>query len=721
MRPDDSIRTANPLRSPRQRWFVGVIALISCLQLGCAANQTRLIRASRLASVANRKLVQVKPVRHQPRRLSLAGLRASLPQPSKRTELVLRRYDLLMKYEEDPDAVVAWFQKLAQDQPTIEEIHGLAEIAEIQANWSARTGDNDRAIRLYATAVIHAYQFLFDPKLNVARNAYDPQFRNICDVYNRSLEALLREVRDGQNLQTEKKIRIGNEQQGIEFTVRIEGRWRDQKFDRFELVSDYQASGLDNQYHTYGLGVPLIAVRKQQAVSSSFEKYYPPEITIPMTAFMHLKSHQIVDIDGPRAKIREAVLTLYDPLEQTIVQADSKVVPLESDITTPLAYGLRDPLLSKGVLATASLLDADFAPESFGMFMLEPYDPTKIPVLMVHGFWSSPVTWVHMFNDLRANRDIHENYQFWFYSYPTGQPFWISAQKMRQDLAQIRRELDPNGDSKSLDQMVLVGHSMGGLMSVLQTVESENHFWNAVGSGPIENLTGDSEVIQRLRDTFYFSPNPAIDRVITLATPFKGSEFANAATQWVSGKLFMLPSATTSAFQELEKLNEGKLRKSFLATATSIDSLAPSDPVLVALGSARRSKSVQTHNIIGKLPKSKFRRASNEDPAETGDGVVSVHSASNEFAESQVYVPAEHSRLHQHPSSILEVRRILIEHLVEHDRIRSREIPEPPTALQANRLQQPLRRHWGLSAEPVLSAERELIRGAGPRRQSQRF
>ena len=165
-----------------------------------------------------------------------------------------------MKYEEDPDAVVAWFQKLAQDQPTIEEIHGLAEIAEIQANWSARTGDNDRAIRLYATAVIHAYQFLFDPKLNVARNAYDPQFRNICDVYNRSLEALLREVRDGQNLQTEKKIRIGNEQQGIEFTVRIEGRWRDQKFDRFELVSDYQASGLDNQYHTYGLGVPLLSL-----------------------------------------------------------------------------------------------------------------------------------------------------------------------------------------------------------------------------------------------------------------------------------------------------------------------------------------------------------------------------------------------------------------------------------------------------------------------------
>ena len=35
--------------------------------------------------------------------------------------------------------------------------------------------------------------------------------------------------------------------------------------------------------------------------------------------------------------------------------------------------------------------------------MLEPYDPNKMPVVMVHGLWSSPVTWMEMFNDLRSD------------------------------------------------------------------------------------------------------------------------------------------------------------------------------------------------------------------------------------------------------------------------------------------------------------------------------
>ena len=199
-----------------------------------------------------------------------------------------------------------------------------------------------------------------------------------------------------------------------------------------------------------------------------------------MTAFCDFESAG----EGSR-QIERAILTLYDPLERTTVKASSQVVPLESDITTPLAYHLRDPILSSGALATATLLNAELAPDFFGMYMMEPYDPNKIPVVMVHGFWSSPTTWARMFNDLRANPDIHSNYQFWFYSYPTGQPFWLSARQMRNDLDQIRRELDPRGDSPALDQMILVGHSMGGLVSTLQTMDSGSHFWEMVSDRSI--------------------------------------------------------------------------------------------------------------------------------------------------------------------------------------------------------------------------------------------
>ena len=97
------------------------------------------------------------------------------------------------------------------------------------------------------------------------------------------------------------------------------------------------------------------------------------------------------------------------------------------ELGPPLAFFLNDPLLKTEALATFALLNADFGEQFRGVYMLEPYDPEKIPVLMVHGLWSSPVTWMEMFNDLRSKPEIRNNYQFWFYLYPTGQPFWISA------------------------------------------------------------------------------------------------------------------------------------------------------------------------------------------------------------------------------------------------------------------------------------------------------
>ncbi len=361
---------------------------ISCLiQIGCAATREFAVgRAVRLVSLTGRPVVEVKPTRRF-QRGSLAKLFVNSPEPlSDRTAQLLRRYDLEQLYEEDPDQVIQRLEELARNRPRMEEIHGLAEIAEIQANFSAQKGDSERELRLYATAVVHAYQFLFDPKLDIARNAYDPQFRSICDVYNRSLEELLRDVCNTGVLQAGRKITVGDQQQGIEFEVRLKGRWQGQQFERFELVNDYQSSGLENHYHTYGLGVPLIAIRKKQPVTEPYEKYYPPDLTMPMTAFVHLLPAQQDSNQESNGSILHAVLTLYDPLEQTQIRADSMAVPLESDITTPLAYALKDPLLNNGVLATASLFSADYVPESYGMFMLEPYDPEKIPVVMAARF-----------------------------------------------------------------------------------------------------------------------------------------------------------------------------------------------------------------------------------------------------------------------------------------------------------------------------------------------
>ena len=691
-------------RSLSLGWLIAVLLTGISLSTGCRLTGEQAIRrAATVASWGPGDVIDVKHVK-SPIALPSTNWFAKAPQPSPRTEQLLRKFNVLERYQNDPDSVIAWLQKLASQSPVMQEVHALAELAQQQARWSLQRGNRSRAIRLYSVALQHSYQFLFAPQLDVERNAYDPQFRAMCDIYNESLESMLRIVCGDGTLVSGQSMTFRDDELDIEFEVRVQGRWKNEQFEKFELVGDYRTRGFENEYRTYGLGVPLIAVRKRHAAQTPVEKYYPPDLTMAMTAFCHFtNSASSQDLlfnnpDSPRK--HRAVLTLYDPLENPTIQAGQKTVPLQSDTTTPLAYHLDDPLLNTSVLATASLLNAETTDQIHGMYMLEPYDPTKIPVVMVHGLWSSPMTWALMFNDLRANSDIRNNYQFWFYSYSTAQPFWVSAMRMRQDLTRIHEELDPQRTSKALDQMVLVGHSMGGLVSEMQTIGSGDRFWRHVSSVPIDSLEGEQETLDRVRRVFFFDPVPSVKRVVTLATPFSGSKFANGTARWFSHKFFTLPSFQTSDFEKLIRDNPNAFfDPELLIARTSIDSLAVDSPMIKELRSAQDSSGVKFNNIIGRLPK---KSVLGKETLGDSDGVVSVESARCVHSESEIFVPEEHSRVHQNAASIYEVQRVLLANLTELQRIEGRTIPQIPVAAEQV---QPMLPTVPASSAPVRMAE----------------
>ncbi len=683
------------IRSPEPRSFAlraacCVAASVCVFMSGCQINQDKFIRrAAAISRLGNGSIVEVTPVDEDNIFSPIARYLSGPATPSERTVRLLRNYNLDERLKSDPESVINWLQELVEESPQLDQVHALAEVCKLQADWARNSGKPNKAAGLYVTAIIHSHQFLFDSNLNLKRNAYDPQFRHICDVYNESLASILRQICSEGKLLPGHSIKFGDDVLGCEMEFQIVGRWKQQQFESFELVSDYETAGIDNQYRTYGLGVPLIAVCKKDDVNSKENKYYPPSLTLPLTAFCEIENVIDPTYDGSTkgnkkgdARVHhKAILKLYDPLEQTHVQHRSVSVPLESDLTTPLAYHLNDPLLNSGLLATATLLNGELADGIHGMYMLSPFDPTKIPVVMVHGIWSSPVTWAHMFNDLRAIPEIHENYQFWFYAYPTGQPFWLSAQQMREDLETIRRELDPGNDAAPLDEMVLIGHSMGGLVSQLQVMNSGDTFWNElVSDKPFGDLRGDAESVDRLRDTFFFEANESIDRVVMIGTPNRGSTSANATTRWVGQKLFTLPAAFTDDFRKLVNKNPDVLGDgTILTTTTSVDALAADSPIFEVMESAPRPNHIKFHNIIGNVPrKGLLRRHSAEGSGD--DGVVSIESARSKYADSEIIVPAEHSKIHQHPSCILEVRKILTENLVEKNRIRSRRFPAIPAS-----------------------------------------
>jgi len=629
----------------RSQRLIAVALLVACVSSGC--------------STTSNKWVALRSTPRNPLSDTLGLLTRQGPKPTARTLQLLRRYDLEDGLKGDRGELLAKLEEIDRREPNREHVYALAELAYVGGKKAEQAMQRDQALELYGAAVLQAYHYLFDEKYVKETNFYDPEFRRACDLYNGALESTLRMVQAQGNLRpgNSQLIKTCNHECQLDIELNSKG-WHAEDFDHFEFVSDYEVHGLRNHYHSYGLGVPLVAVRKKHEGLDPREQFYPEDLSFPVTAFL-----RVVPGSTPESLRSVAVLELHDPLDHATIQVASAEVPLEADLSTPLAHTLSQPSLDDTRLSTLGLLKPEKAENLQGLYMLEPFEKDKIPVVMVHGVWSSPVTWMEMFNDLRSDPTVRKHYQFWFYLYPSGQPFWFSAAQMREDLAHMQRSLDPQQQHPALDQMVLVGHSMGGLVSKLQTVDSGNEFWRTLSEHPFSDLQADDQVREGLARTFFFDPNPSVRRVVTIGTPHRGSEFANDTTRWLSRHLIRIPSMILQGRNQLLARNPDFFRPGApLDVTTSIDSLDPDSPLLPVLLTAQHGPWVKFHNIAGELP---HKGLAGWLAGGDGDGIVTLDSARLDDAASQIVVPADHSGVHRHPQSILEVRRILLEHVAQ--------------------------------------------------------
>lgn len=637
------------------------------------------------------KYVALRDVRDNSLNVPLALLGRKGPTITDRSANALKRYGLLDEYQRERGKSVEVIRRAIDETHDPELIYALSELAYVEGKVAEKKKDQASALNFFGIALTNSYDYLFSEDLGVQRNPYDPQFRRVCEIYNESLEDTLRLLSADNKLRPGLSYTVSTPERSVTVRTATRGGWEPDEFARFEFVSDYDIQTLHSRHMTYGLGVPLIAVRKPSAPNDPREKYYPEGLSYSVTALMRCSlagqspgepvirkvSHeanqwQVGQTDqSAHGQLRQrlgaspdSILEFYDPLQANQVRLTSHWVPLETDLTTPLAFFLDSREFRSRNRVTEGLINPNKTQSQRGLFMLEPYDPNRIPVVMIHGLWSSPLTWMDMFNDLRSYPEIRSRYQFWFYLYPSGQPFLLSATQLRRDLAEMREVIDRNHRDASLDQMVLVGHSMGGLVSRMQTIDSGDDFWQIVSDQPPEQLKGPEDARDRLVSNLFFQPNQSVKRVVTIGTPHRGSDFANDYTRWLAQRVISLPKIVLATGQSLSKENPGFFRDTkLLTTSNAIDSLAPQSPIFPVMLRAKKAEGVKYHNIIGVVEKrGLFSRTTKK-----GDGIVELASARMDDVESELIVNAEHTTIHTTNQAILEVRRILLEHLREVD------------------------------------------------------
>jgi pimeloyl-ACP methyl ester carboxylesterase len=352
-----------------------------------------------------------------------------------------------------------------------------------------------------------------------------------------------------------------------------------------------------------------------------------------------------------------AVLDLVNPVEVARVRIGPWRPPVAADLTSPLLDMLEGvPKRSnvQGFLQpfrrTTSLPRLE---------MLEPYVPGKIPVIFIHGLASDEGTWFEMLNELRTWPAFHRCFTPWVFHYPTGAPFLPASSQLRKQLGRLIRQLDPSGTNAALRQIVLVGHSMGGLHTKMMAVHSGNRFWDAVCTKPFDQVAMSGKLRERMRESFFFEPIPQVRRVVFIATPHGGSSWATRAVGKLASAAVQQPEQIRAVHDELISANPpGTFYPYFEERLpTTIDTLEPDSPLLAALRSLPVAAGVVSHTIVG--------TGHLTDGLEDGDGVVSVPSARASGVVSERFVPATHTTVHHRPETVEEIVAILSAHAAD--------------------------------------------------------
>ncbi|MGZ8157693.1 MAG: esterase/lipase family protein [Methylobacter sp.] len=559
------------------------------------------------------------------------------------------------RFETEPAVVLAELHTGLNPTDDEDKLFALAELSLLHAQNTADPS-------YFLASAVYAWSLLFPgDDSGVQLEASDPRLRLAYDLYNQGLAQGLAAPGKGDGIIVQLKpgeyplpfgtLKIALDESGLS--------WGGYQLEHFVSTASLDVHGLRNRYRTPGLGAALAASIATGPASAKVlgSERLGPRTKVPVTAILRFGQARASLADGQL----NGQLEVYANDRFRTVDVDGKQQPIESDPTAALAYQLNDnPLyaleianfLSGGMFS--GMVPKDRAQD--GLFTFHPYRAGKIPLVLVHGTASSPARWAELINELEGDPRIREKFQIWLFLYDSGNPISYSAGLLGSALTNALHEFDPEGKDPALQNMVVVGHSQGGLLTKMTAIDNGTRFWDNISNKPFDQIQVDPETRELLQRTLFFKPLPFVKRVVFISTPHHGAMLA--ARQWVTGltaRLVTLPQTMIRGIaQAATATGDEKLTAILRRPPTAIDNMNPNNPGLKILASIPISSQIPAHSIIA---------VDGDGLKEDGDdGVVAYQSAHIKEAISEKVVRWDHSCQGQ-PEVIEEIRRILLLHL----------------------------------------------------------
>lgn len=517
-------------------------------------------------------------------------------------------------------------------------------------------------LNAYLESARYAYAYLFFTERSPSQRALEDRQTQVRDYYNFAVQQMVTRTfnhhhqhlldsidEHGRFSVTSKYWQISGQLNEVRLA---EGQ---QIPEQLIPASSLTFKGLRNQYRRDGIGAELVAVTARRVVNKNSREDAFSETPFPaVTAILRFPGDTLDDIINTQT----VELLGFDPYRRDSVRLAGTQVPLAANFTS--GYGL---WLARSGFARQSLLTLvgrGKVLEKPRVYLMQPYDPNRRVIIMLHGLASSPEAWINVANEVLGDETLRKNYQVWQVYYPTNAPLAFNQHAIRKAIQDTLHAFDTEGKNRASQDVVLIGHSMGGVLARLLVSNSGDNFWDPMVK--LYKLEGErkEKARKKLKNYVWFKPMPQASRAVFIASPHRGTPFAeNRFSRWAAG-VIKLPVSMLGRITEIAQLLVDPSSASgapLTRPLNSISNLSNQDPFVRLAADLPISKAVPYHSIIG-----------NDTPdlslAQSSDGVVPYKSSHLAGAQSEKVIRSWHS-VQETPEAIVEVRRILHTHLHE--------------------------------------------------------